>query len=168
MSIVENTGTTLVIQFKPWLESLVGVLFAAAGAWAFFAGERVFGGGFFVAGAVLILVFANVVTCRFDRTAGRFTRSTRGPVRRSDISHALEEITDVRVQASSSAGSPSKSYRVVLGLQSGARVPIGSGYTSGKADKERLASAIRRFLNLPDVADPPTPGFLDLIKQIRP
>lgn len=164
--IVEKTSTTLVIRSRPWLEWLVGVLFIAAGSWAAFGGEPVFGGGFVLAGAVIALGFANTVTSRFDRTTGRFTRSMKGPIRRSELAHPLDQIASVRVEAGGgSSSSPSQSYRVVVVLKSRERVPISSGSSSGKTDKEALAAEIRRFLKLSDAAQDP-PGFGEMLGGI--
>lgn len=166
MAIVENTPTTLVIQSRPWLESLVGVLFIGAGSWAALGGEPVFGGGFIIAGAVIIFGFAATVTSRFDRATGRFTRVTRGLVRRSEITKPLTDIITVRVDASGgSANSPSQSYKVVLVLKSRERIDIASGASSGKGDKERLAAEIRQFLALPAPTQDP-PGFGEMVGAI--
>jgi hypothetical protein len=160
-------GATLVVKSRPWLETLVGGLFIAGGTWALVSGEAVFGGGFIVAGLVLIGVFANVVTSTFDKTSGQFTRRLRGVVRRTSASHALSDITAVRIETTNTADSPSKSYRVVLVLKSGKRVPVSSSFSSGREDKERLASEIRRFLGLPDVREPDPPGFGEMIAAMR-
>lgn len=166
MAIVEKTPTALVIQYRPWLESIVGALFMGAGTWAALGGEPVFGGGFVIAGAGIVLGFANVVTSRFDRTTGRFTRSTKGLVRRGEIAKSLAEITAVRVHASGgSANSPSQSYRVVLATRSGERIDLPSGLSSARADKERVASEVRRFLDLPDDPGRP-PGFGEMVSAI--
>src|SRR5688572_29050562 len=143
MAIVENSPTTLVIQSRPWLESMVGVLFVGAGTWAALGGEPVFGGGFIIAGAVIIFGFATTVTSRFDRATGRFTRVTRGLVRRGEITKPLADITAVRVDATGgSANSPSQNYKVVLVLKPRERIDLPSGSSSGKGDKERLAAEI--------------------------
>ena len=132
------------------------------------AGERVFGGGFMIAGAVLLLVFANVVATRFDRATGRMTKSVRGIIRRSQISHALDDITGVEVvQGTSSGNAPSPRYRLVVTLKGAGRVPINSGSGGAKADKERLAAEIRRFLNLPDAPEHDPPGFADFLNAMR-
>ena len=163
MAIVEKTATSLIIQSRPLLESLVGAMFVGAGAWAAFGGEPLFGGGFIIAGAVIIIGFANTVTSRFDRAMGRFNRTTKGLIRRSEISKPLADITTVRVDATGgSANSPSQSYKVVLILKSRERIDVASGFTSGKTDKERLAAEIRQFLDLPEpTADPP--GFGEML-----
>lgn len=161
-------NSTLVFESKPWLETIVGVLFFAGGVWALVYGEVIFGGGFIIAGLLLMAVFANVITSTFDKGTGRFTRSLRGLIRRNTISHPLTDITGVRVESTSTTDSPSKSYRVMLVLRSRKRVPIFSGFSSGKADKERQAAEIRRFLNLPDVEPSKDISFGDMIKLMRP
>ena len=164
--ITERSASTLVIEQKPWLEAFVGIAFVAAGAWAFFGGERVFGGGFMLAGAVIIAAFANTVTSRFDRTTGQFTQVKKGLVRRKALTHPLDQIASVRVQAgNSTADSPSQTYRVALVLRSRERVHIGSGASSGKAGKERLAAEIRSFLNLSDAPQQP-PSFGEMAGAI--
>ena len=166
MAIVEKTPTTLVIQSRPWLEALVGVLFVGAGTWAALGGEPVFGGGFILAGAVIIFGFAVTVTSRFDRTTGRFTRVTRGLVRRSEMTRPLADITAVRLEASGgSANSPSQSHKVVLVFKSRERINVASGSSSGKSDKERLAAEIRHFLALPEPTQEP-PGFGEMVDAI--
>lgn len=166
MRITEHSATALVIQDRPWLESLVGALFIAGGLFAAVSGERVLGGGFMLAGAVLVLLLANTVTIRFDRGQGRFTRSTTGLMRSRAVAHALDDITGVRVQAGTSAN-PSRSYRLVLVLRSGAPLPLIPGYSTGQADKERMAAHIRRFLDLPAAPNTEAPGFGDFIKLMR-
>ena len=166
MAIVEKTPTTLVIQSRPLLESLVGVLFVGGGTWAALGGEPVFGAGFIIAGAVIIFGFATTVTSRFDRTTGRFTRVTKGLVRRSEIDKPLTDITAVRVDArGGSANSPSQSHTVVLVLKSRERIDVASGATSGKTDKERLAAEIREFLALPEPTQDP-PGFGEMVRAL--
>src|SRR5688572_29887756 len=110
MRIIEQTPSTLVLQDRPWLEALVGTLFIAGGLVAFVSDERTFGGGFVVVGAAIVLLFANTVTNRFDRTAGRYTRSVEGLVRRREDAHPLNEIAGVRVETSA-GGNPSRTYR---------------------------------------------------------
>lgn len=166
MTITERSSTTLVIQERPWLESLVGTLFIAGGLIAFVSGERAFGGGFIVVGAAIVLLFANTVTCRFDRTAGRYTRSIKGLVRRREDAHLLSDIAGVRVETSA-GGNPSRSYRVALVLKSRAVQPLASAYSSGKDDKEQMAAEIRRFLGLPEASGPGMPGFGEMIDVMR-
>ena len=165
MRIREQTAGALVIEDKPWLESLVAVLFVAGGVWAFAGGERLLGGGFVLAGIAIGLLFANTATIRFDRGTGRFTRSIKGLVRNTAVSHPLDQITGVQVEASAS-GNPSRSYRICVLIKGGSRVPLTSGYSSGKDDKERLAAELRRFLNLPDPG-PGMPGFGEMVKLMR-
>ncbi|MDQ3068509.1 MAG: hypothetical protein M3R55_02120 [Acidobacteriota bacterium] len=162
MKVVQQTATTLVMQDKPWFVWLVGALFVAGGLVAFLSGETKFGGGFVIAGVGLILAFANTVTSTFDRGTGRFRRSLTGLLRHSELAHALDDIAGVSVEASAS-GHPSRSYRVALELTSRTRVPLTPTYSSGKADKEALATAIREFLKLP-APPPPLPGFTDMVK----
>ena len=167
MAIVEKTPTTLVIQSRPWLESLVGIMFVGAGTWAALGGEPVFGGGFIIAGAVIIFGFATTVTSRFDRTTGRFTRVTKGLVRHSEIINSLADITAVRVDATGgSANSPSQSYKVVLILTSREVINLASGSSSGKVDKQRLAAEIRQFLDLPEPTHAGPPGFGEMLGAI--
>lgn len=162
MKVLQHTEAALVMQEKPWLVWLVGVLFVAGGLFAFVSNERVFGAGFVIAGAGLILGFANTVTATFDRTAGRFRRSIRGLVRNSEITHPLAEIVAVAVEASAT-GNPSRSYRVALTLTSGVRVPLTSSYSSGKGDKEQRAATIRQFLDMRETPEVPMPGFRDMV-----
>ena len=157
----------LVIRHTPWLEWLVGLLFIAGGAWAFAGGERVFGGGFIVAAVVLIVFVAATVTSTFDTGTRRFTRSVKGLVRRSEATHAFDDITAVRVQSVSSGSSPSQSYRVALVLRSGETVPISSGYSSGKPDKERMAAEIRRVVGLPEAPELAQIGMRDMVELMR-
>lgn len=166
MRVVEDTPGRLILQDGPWLVWLVGLLFIGGGLVAFFSNERVFGGGFVLAGVTMILGFANTVTAEFNRTTGRFRRSSRGLLRNQEIGHALNEIVKVDVVASPS-GNPSRAYRIVLTLASGERVPLTSSYSSGKDDKERIAVTVRRFLNL---RNPPEkmPGFGEMAGVLRP
>jgi hypothetical protein len=166
MRIREHSAGVLVIEDKPWLETLVAVLCVAGGAWAFAGGERALGGGFAIAGAVIILGFANTTTIRFDRGTSRFTRSIKGLIRNRSVTHPLDHVARVEVEASAS-GSPSRSYRVSVVLKSRERVPLTWAYSSGRAGKEQLAAAIRRFLNLPPDDGAGMPGFGEMVKLMR-
>ena len=158
--MIQKTDGALVLRDSPWLVWLVGVLFIGGGLVAFLGNERIFGGGFVLVGAGLILGFANTVTSEFNRTTGRFRRSTRGILRNNETFLSLADIVDVRVDASA-AGNPSRAYRVVLGLKAGGDFPLTSSYSSGKADKERLAAAVRRFLDLEEGQR--IPGFGEMV-----
>lgn len=110
MSATEQTSSDLVTRYTPWLERLVGGLFIIGGLWPFSSGERVFGSGFVLAGARIIIGFAKTVISRFDLATGGFTQVTKGLVRNKRLTHPLAEITGVRVvQSHSSADSPSRS-----------------------------------------------------------
>jgi hypothetical protein len=164
MKVVEQTAGKLVLQERPWLVWVVGALFVVAGSWvALTSGERLFGAAFALTGAVLLLAFANTVTATFDRGVGRFTLSIAGVVRNRETAHPLGEVVSVGVHQSAS-GRPSRTYRLVLALSSGARVPLTPMFSSGKADKERLAGEIRQFLGLQEEPDVPIPGFRDLFR----
>lgn len=160
MKVTQQTDGALVVRDSPWLVWLVGVLFIAGGLVAFISNERIFGAGFVLAGTVLILGFANTVTSEFNRTTGRYRRSTRGILRNSETFLSLADIVDVRVDASGS-GNPSRAYRVVLALKGGKDFPLTPSYSSGKADKERLAATVRQFLNLEE--GPRMPGFGEMV-----
>ncbi|HEX6322374.1 MAG TPA: hypothetical protein VFZ36_01510 [Vicinamibacterales bacterium] len=162
MKVVDETAGRLVLQDRPWLIWLVGGLFIAAGSWvALTSDERVFGAAFAVTGAVLILAFANTVTATFDRGAGRFTQAIKGVVRSRETVHPLSEVVSVGVEQSA-AGRPSRTHRIVLGLSSGARVPLTPTFSSGKPDKEGVARMIREFLGLPEGPGAP-PGFREMV-----
>ena len=168
MSAIERTPAAMVIRHYPWLESFVGALFITAGAWPLLAGERVFGGGFMLAGATLLLLFANVETTRFDRGTASMSRRVRGALRNSETTHAFDQIAGVRVvQVAGSANSPSPRYRAAVTLKGGGAVVVNAGYSAAKADKERLVSEIREFLGLPPDNDPGPPGFGEMIKAMR-
>lgn len=163
MRVAEKTAGRLVLQEKPWLVLLVGGLFiVSAGVMAVMTGERLGGAGFALLGAVLILAFGNTVTVTFDTNVNRFTRRVRGPVRNSEITHRLSEVAGASVEASrASRGSPA--YRVALVLASGARLPLTTSYSSGKAAKEEDAATIRAFLNLKQGPEIQIPGFIDML-----
>jgi hypothetical protein len=166
MKVVEHTAGKLVLQDRPWLIWLVGGLFVVAGSWvALTSDERLIGAAFAVTGAVLILALANTVTATFDRGLGRFTQSSRGVVRNSETAHALSEVVSVGVHQSHS-GRPSRTHRLVLGLSSGARVPLTPIFSSGKADKDRVAATIRQFLDLQELPETPIPGFGDMFRTM--
>lgn len=160
MKLVHRTEGTLVLRDSPWLVWVVGVAFIGGGLFAFVSNEKLFGGGFVLAGAVLILGFANTVTSEFNRTTGRFRSSTRGILRSSETFLPLADIVDVRVDASAS-GNPSRAHRIVLGLKAGKDFPLTSSYSSGKADKERLAAEVREFLDIQE--GPRMPGFREMV-----
>lgn len=164
MKIAEQTEGRLVLQEKPWLVLLVGGLFVIAGlVVAVGAGEPLAGVGSAILGALVILAFGNTVTATFDKSAGRFTRSVRGLIRNSDVTHPLPEVAGVAVDASPSAN-PSRGYRMAVTLASGARVPLTTSYSSGKSGKEQTAAAIRQFLGLQHVPEAGIPGFGDMAR----
>lgn len=166
MTIVQQTSGRLVLQDKPWLVLVVGGLFVIAGAVvAVKAGEPLAGVGAALFGVAAILAFGNTVTATFDSNAGRFTRTVRGLVRNSEITHPLSEITGASVDTSrASRGSPA--YRVALVLASGAHVPLTTSYSSGKSAKEQSAAAIRQFLNLQQGPEIKIPGFGGMLKMM--
>jgi hypothetical protein len=161
MKIVEKTAGRLVLQEKPWLVLAIGTLFIVTGIVMAIRTGELLAGGFAILGALLILFVGNTVTATFDANVGRFTRTTRGIVRNSQITHPLQEIAGASVESSRS-GRPSRSYRVALTLSSGARVPLTTSYSSGKDDKEQTAGAIREFLHLP-APEPGMPGFGEMV-----
>ena len=163
-----TTPSTLVIRHLPWLEAFIGIAFITAGMWPFFSGERVFGGAFMVTGAALVLFIANVETTQFDRSTHLMTKRVKGAVRRSEVTHPIADIAAVRVvQSPGSGNSPSPRYRLVLMLKSGNHMTINAGYSAAKADKERLASEIRAFLNLPEPIAGAPPSFGEMMNAIR-
>ena len=164
MKIAEQTEGRLVLQEKPWLVLLVGGLFVIAGiVVAVGAGEPWAGVGSAMLGAIVILAFGNTVTATFDKGVNRFTRRTLGLLRTSDITHPLDQIAGVIVEASRSAKA-SRGSRMAVTLASGARVPLTASYSSGKSGKEQAAAAIRQFLGLQHVPEVEIPGFGDMAR----
>lgn len=163
MKVLRRTERELVLQERPGLVWLVGGLFTIAGLLvAAISTDKLFGAAFALVGLVLLLAFANYVTSTFDLTAGRFTRTVKGLIRRSEASCLLADIVGLRVEQGLSSR-PSRSYRLALVLRSGDRLPLTTSYSTGRQDKERVAEVIRVFLELNDPGELPLPGFGDMV-----
>jgi hypothetical protein len=157
MQVVERSATRLVLRERPWLESFVGALFVVVGI-VFLVqendGPRWLLLLFVAAGAAVLVFFAKVVTCVFDRGSNQFVREARGLVGSTRRGASLTDITRVRVDRRS--GSKGPTYQVELQLASGKPIPLPTGSSSGLEPKQRTARMIREFLGMP--ADPDADG----------
>jgi len=171
MEVVERSATRLVLRERPWLVGVIGALFVTAGAVFFIrqtGSDRWFLLLFIAAGLALLLFVARVVTCVFDRGSNQLVRESRGVLLSGRRSIALSDIERVRVvrNAGSKGGS---TYSVELQLASGKPLPLGSGSSSGRAPKQRLAQLVRDFLGLPPdlSADAEPPSFREVMSIAR-
>ena len=97
----------------------------------------------FVLVGVAAIAFASILTVSVDDAQRTLTLHYRSLVRASKRTYAMSEIDFVNV-AEDSEGE--RMYRIELILRSGEVVPLRSGYTTGKRDKERRAERIRSAL----------------------
>ena len=100
----------------------------------------------FVLLGVAAIGFLGILTVAVDHTRGTLSLHYRALFRRSTKVYALNDICFVNVVDDGGEGT----YRIELTLRSGEVVPLRSGYTAGKASKERLAKRLRSELHLVD------------------
>jgi hypothetical protein len=97
----------------------------------------------FVLLSIATIAFASILTVAVDGARGTLILRYRSLIRASKKTYHLNEICFVNV-AEDSEGE--RMYRIELILRSGEIVPLRSGYTTGKAGKERRAQKIRSLL----------------------
>jgi hypothetical protein len=98
---------------------------------------------------LLVIIFAQVETITFDKNLGSLTFKYQQPFiqKTKVIKHLLQDISGVEIQKSED--SESIKYRVCLVLFSGKRcVPLTSYFSTGFADKQKIAEVIATFLNI--------------------
>lgn len=165
MHVVRRDSNELVVQERPILAWAVGGLFIVAGAFvALTSHERFFGLGFLLLGLATVLLFASIVTCTFSKDTRRFVRFSKGLIRSRRTEHSLDDVVGVHVEQNPSGRNPG--YRIALALSSSERIPLTSSYSSGRKQKDEVASAIRDHLGLEDAGDVPIPGFGDMARLI--
>jgi len=101
------------------------------------------GGSVFTCG--LVTLMARLVTCVFDKTLNTLIVKRQGFLGTEIIEYRLSEIKDVLVEETDSEG---RTYRISIMLVSGDRLPLTSYYSSGKENKQKIASCIKSFLNI--------------------
>jgi hypothetical protein len=96
---------------------------------------------------ILISATAPSISCTFDRENGSFTL-VRSMIRSSQVIRC--KINDIlAVDIESQSDQESTTYRLILLLTSGERLPLTRSLTNGRKDKQQLAAQIQQFLNNP-------------------
>lgn len=103
-----------------------------------------FGGSFFIVSLVILTV--PFVTCVFDKSLNTLIIKRRDILGTKVIEHGFREIKDVLVEESTD--SEGSTYRVIIVLVSGDRLPLTSHYSSGGESKQETVSCIKSFLNI--------------------
>lgn len=167
MRVVRRTDTHLELRESPLLAAAIVGVFGVGGTGILLReGEALFAAGFVLLVLALAAAFVRATTCRFDRASGELSCARRSVLGTTHQRHALADMVAVHVERS--AAQRSQAYRLVLATSTGARVPLTAHFTSGAAEHERTAQAIREFLGL--AAPPPDvepPGFGDLLRMAR-
>ena len=159
MQIIAHDDSRLVIHQGPWPLRLMGLVFGAAGAGilAFILsghlGEHnawvaVVVGAVFALAGLAMLLGASDMRCTFDRGTRNVTLRRRGLFGSFTHIYAWSDIEDVALEqarATGGRGSSSPTWRVVLLLTGGARVPWTTVYTSDERSQEACVAAARAF-----------------------
>lgn len=160
---MRRTDTVLELRESPALVVLILGAFGLGGTLVLVReGESLLAVGFVLLVLALAAAFASTTTCRFDRASGELACSRRTVRGTTQTSHPLAEIVGVRTERS--GAQQSQAHRIVLAMASGASVPLTTHFTSGAAEHERTAQAIREFLGLSAPAEVKVPGFRDLFR----
>ena len=118
-------------------------------------GGLVFGLVLIVAGALLAFVLGHITTIEADRARGVLSIRERSLLRNAVKEYPLQDITGTSVETSVShhrskgRSRTTRTYRVVVTLASGERVPLQSYSSSGSADKEASALRLAESLGVP-------------------
>lgn len=97
-------------------------------------------------GVFIILCFASITDCEFDKDLNTLTLTNRGVLGKKTIQRQIQEITDIVLEESKS--SKGSIYDVKVVLVSGENLPLTSAYTSDeKKVKKNLSKQIRKFLD---------------------
>ena len=161
-----QSGTPSHIQIRdyPIIIWIVGGIFIAIGIWMMIDQQSVWIGTlFFLIGALLALLMANITTITADKEAGTLEIRNRSIIRNVVKEYALNEITSVDVEQN--RDSDGSTYRVSILTSSGESIPFHSYYTSGFARKEQQAKRLRDFLNLPDPTETSSNRLFNAITQ---
>jgi hypothetical protein len=108
-----------------------------------------FFGYLFAALGLLLVIFMEIETIKFDKKLCHMTIDRQQPLifKTKVVKHLIKDISGVEIQEMS--GSESNTYRVCLVLESGKRrVPLTSSFSTGLGDKQKKAQVIATFLGI--------------------
>jgi len=94
----------------------------------------------------LLAELRQVITVTFDKAMDSLTIERQGLLRNQVIEHPLEEIDEVKLNASSYFNSKTILYQVVLVLKSGENILLTSNSSIGKTGKQKIVNEITSFL----------------------
>lgn len=164
MNVTRRTATELELHESATVVWLILGAFGLGGSYVFVHEGRPLYAALLLIGAALAgMTFATRTTCRFDKTSGELTCTSRSTFRATHARHPLADIVGARTERSSAQRS--RTTRIVLSLSSGATVPLTTQYGSNTRADEQSAKAIREFLELPEPVNVPIPGFGDLFRM---
>lgn len=156
MRVVRQDEETMVVRDVPVIQYLFATVFVVAGFAFAGLGLGDSGAGPLIPTAIavgfgaLIVWLSPVTTSTFNRRRGVYEVRQRGLFRSTVATGALAHIADVRVEEASTE----TTYRIVLVLLSGARVPLSAWWTDSRRGSNRVAARLAAFLG--DRDDPRT------------
>jgi hypothetical protein len=147
-------GSELTIQEYPTTMWLIGAALDLVGLFLFFRGSLI-GGMIALLGGMLLAMLAQVLTVTADRAAGMVRIHRRSPLRSSTQEAPISEVAQVEVERSTD--SDSTTYRTVIVLKNGERLPLRPYYSSGNYRKRKeQAEKLSSFLGVKGPnAEPP-------------
>ncbi len=140
-----SSNEQVVFRDYPLILWLMGVIAVVVGIWI---RESIVVRLVFVLMGVAAIGFMSVLTVAVDHTRGTLTLHYRALFRRSTKVYSVTDVCFVNVVEDRGEGN----YRLELALRSGEVVPLRSGYTPGKAGKERLAQRLWSALRVGGVS----------------
>jgi len=148
MQVVQRNSTQLTLRDRPVGIWLLSSFVAAIGLLLFIAYEPPidFLGASCIVVADLVVLFAPVETCAFDKTLDRVALKRQGWIGTKVTERLIHQIVDAQVEEFVFLGN--SFYRVNLVLLSGRRLYLNRFPSSDLKKQRELAGYICRFLNL--------------------
>jgi hypothetical protein len=144
---MNGNDSRLVLRDVPIFLYLIGLIFAALGAYFFYDGGPTFV-LIFLAIGLAILLFTSIVTITADRMTRTLKIEYRSVLLQSQKEFRFDDINGIGVQLVMSSNK--RTYHVVLKGKDGTLTPLRSGSSSGSTAKHRLAERLRTFIGVPD------------------
>ena len=94
----------------------------------------------------LFAELSKIITITFDKVVGELKIERQGLLGTQVIEHPLEDIADVKLNASSYFNSKTTLYQVVLRLRSNENILLTPNSSTGKAKKQQMVDEIKNFL----------------------
>ncbi|KAF3888018.1 MULTISPECIES: hypothetical protein [Nostocales] len=107
----------------------------------------IFGSIFVLAGVMTLAIFGTVSTCTINKNLGKLTLHNRGLLNHSQTEYATQDILRVVVEKYRN-NTKRFTYRVVLVMECGERVPFTLYFSSQLKEQQQIAEHISFFLGL--------------------